>query len=799
MSNWAYHRGEMSLTTAPPRHGSLPAELTTFVGRRRQVAEVKRLVTMFRLVTLAGVGGTGKTRLALRAGTDLRRDFPGGVWFVDLAPLAEAGLIENAVSSALGLHDRGPGLPYHGLIDYLAGKHLLLILDNCDHLRDACAVLADTLLRHAPRLRILTTSRQTLGVTGEQVYQVPPLSLPEHNMNLSMDAVDAYEAIALFVARAQAVRPSFNLTEETMGAAVGICRRLDGIPLAIELAAARLSALSVPDLLERLEDRYQILVGGSTTALPRHRTLRELVGWSWDLCSDLERRVWSSASVFSSGFDLPAAEAVCTDDAVALSTILDVLTALVEKSILTADETSGHIRYGMLETLQQFGHAELVRTGRDGEVHERHRTYYAGLASQGHGAWFGGHQTALMDRMLLELGNFRVAFDTSFAMPGSLDFRLALAADLWFVWVASGRTNEGLQWLTRGLQSSPPQTPIRTRALLAYAYLSLTQDDPEKAKPAIAEATAAASDADPHNLAWANQLQAMIALAEGNLTAAQALFEDALARHRANKDLIGLADTSALLALVDALTDRLHDAEEVSHAAIAICESHGERWLKSYLVWDLGLVAWRRGNPDDAVKFARESLLLARDLGDPVATTLCLELLAWSAEKQGDSATAAQLLGGARGVLERIGWRRSGVPIFGLAGLTSFYDDCLAQLEGRMGRTTLDSLLTQGSAIGLDDVVALALGEEDTATRRPRRDRSDERGLTKREGEVADLVALGMSNKEVAARLVISQRTAEGHVERILNKLGFTSRAQIAAWVVGRQAESGSPLRVDNG
>lgn len=782
----------MSLTTLPPRHGSLPAELTTFVGRRREIAEVKRLLSVSRLVTLTGVGGTGKTRLALRAAADMRRDFPGGVWFVDLAPLADPGLVGHTVSSTLGLHDQGLDLPIGGLVEYLEDKRLLLILDNCDHLRDACAALADALLRHAPGLRVLTTSRQTLGITGEQVYPVPPLSLPERAVDLPVDAVDAYEAMTLFVARAQAVRPSFNLSDETIGAAVAVCRRLDGIPLAIELAAARLSALSLHDLLERLEDRYQVLVGGSTTALPRHRTLRELVGWSWDLCTEHERRVWSSASVFRSGFDLPAAEAVCADDEVDRGAILDVLTGLVEKSILTAADTGGHVRYRMLETLQQFGHAELASTGREGAVLARHRAYYTGLASQGYGGQFSEHQTAWLDRLLLELGNLRVALDTSLGTSGLVDSGLELAADLWFVWVASGRTNEGLQWLDRGLQLAPAPTRIRTRALEMCAYLSLMKDDLERARPMIAEAaSAAAIEADPCNLAWATQLQAMTALTEGDLTAAQPLFEDALARHRANQDLVGVADTSAMLALADALIGRLRESEAVSRDAIATCESHGERWLKSYLVWDLGLVAWRRGNTNEAIASTREALRLARDLGDPIAITLCLELLAWSAEDQGDAVAAVRLLGGARGVLQRIGWQRTGVPIFGLAGLTSYHDECVARLVDRMGSTNLESVLQEGSAMRRDQVIAAALGELAlTTTGEPRRARTDDGGLTKRESEVADLVARGMSNKEIAAKLVISQRTAETHVDHILNKLGFTSRAQIAAWVVEHRADS---------
>lgn len=776
----------MALSAAPPRLGNLPAELTTFVGRRHELAEVRRLLAASRLVTLTGVGGAGKTRLALRAANDARRGFQDGVWFVDLASVADPSLLPPVVSATLGLLDQVVDRAAERLAEYLRDKQLLLVFDNCDHLRDPCAVLAGRLLSQSPGLHVLATSRQTLGVTGEHVYPVPPMTLPPGDPAVSLETAAVSEAVALFVDRARAVRPSFALTEDSVAASVAVCRRLDGIPLAIELAAARLSALSVEELLERLQDRYRLLVGGSTSALPRHQTLRELVGWSWNLCTEHERTIWSDAAIFRSGFDLAAAEAVCADNEVAREEVLDVLTALAQKSVLTPHENRGRVRYHMLDTLQQFGQEQLQGTGRRGAVLERHRAHYAEMASQAYAVRFGQHQREWLERLQLELANLRVALDTSFGKPSAVDSGLELAADLWFFWAASGRANEGRQWLDRGLRLARASTPIRTRAMEFYAYLCLMQDDLVAARPMVAEArTAAQSQADARNLAWVTQLRAMVALSEGDLAAAQPLFVEALAAHRDNRDQIGAADTSTMLALVNVLLMRLSEAEKVCRDAIATCESHGERWLKTYLIWDLGLAAWRGGNSDESRVYAREALRLARDLDEPIAISLCLELLAWNLDAGTDAALAVRLLGAVRSVLQSVGWGRNGVPVFGSAGLTKFHDDCLVRLHDRLAPSEIDAAFEEGAAMTRERIIAAALGETAPRASRVTHARNAEPGmLTRRELEVADLVAQGLSNKDIAATLVISQRTAEAHVEKILTKLGFTSRARIAAWMV---------------
>jgi predicted ATPase len=301
----------MATSTVDSRLGNLPVDVTSFVGRRRELAEAKALLSTSRLLTFTGMGGVGKTRLALRLAADLRRGFVGGVWLVELAGLLDAGLVGQTVSATLGVDDRTAGWSLTTLSSFLKKRQMLLVLDNCEHLLDACAVMADALLRACPELRILATSRQPLGIAGEQTLAVPPLSVPGADRRPSPEGLTQYGAVSLFVDRATAVRPGFTIDARNQLAVADICRRLDGIPLAIELAVGRLRSLSADQLLERLDDRYALLTGGSRAALPRQQTLRALIDWSFDLCAPAEQLLWARLSVFSDGFDLDAAEQVC--------------------------------------------------------------------------------------------------------------------------------------------------------------------------------------------------------------------------------------------------------------------------------------------------------------------------------------------------------------------------------------------------------------------------------------------------------------------------------------------------------
>jgi predicted ATPase/DNA-binding NarL/FixJ family response regulator len=770
---------------APRRAGNLPAQLTSFVGRRREVAEIRRLLSGSRLVTLTGVGGAGKTRLSLRVAGDLRRAFPDGVWFVELAALDDDALLPQTIASTLGVRDRTARWPVSALAEYLSDKHMLLVLDNCEHLRTACAVLAETVLRAAPALRVLATSRQALGLTGEHIFQVPTLSVPDADQRPPPPALHQYEAVSLFLDRATAVKPGFVLTEANAETVARVCQRLDGLPLAIELTAVRLRALSVDEVLERLEDRYRLLTAGSPGVLPRHQTLRALIDWSYGLCSDQERAAWAALSVFSGGFDLPAAEAVCARD------VLDTLAALVDKSILVADEHEGRIRYHMLETIREYGRDRLGESGAGPAVRKRHRDHFEQLVEQARDEWCGPRQQRWLACILREHHNIRAVLDYSLTEPGQAEAGLKIAGALWFFWIATGLTAEGRRWLERLLELEAAPSRWRNRALWVCTYLCILQEDIASAEPRITECRQAAEQqGDAESVAWAVQLCGMAAMSVGELAKARAQLEDGLARHHASRDDIGTVDVCFYLVAVVALLGEPHRAATLCEETLARCDSQGERWLKSYMLWDLGLVAWQLGDCTRAAASGRDGLRLAREFNEQWAIAFCVELLAWAAHAELRHRRAAYLLGCADSI-----WHRIGAPLFGMRHLLRYHEQCISGARGMLGAAAFEAELAKGRQTSLDRAIAAAL-EESTAPAGPAAGAANGAVLTPRELEVAGLIADGLSNKAIAAKLVIAQRTVEAHVEHILDKLGFSSRTQVAAWIVEMStSEAGTAVR----
>src|SRR5215210_5399636 len=364
----------------PPNN--LPLELSSFVGREKELAEVKRLLESTRLLTLTGSGGCGKTRLALAVARELAEGFEDGVWVVELAPLADPTLVPQAVASTLGVREQPGRSLTETLSDYLGSKKVLLVLDNCEHLVEACAELAEALLRSSPELRVLATSREALGITGEVAWLVPSLSLPDLRRLPDIESLPQYEAARLFVERAAAVKPSFTLTEQNAVAVAQVCYRLDGIPLAIELAAARAKVLSVEQIADRLEDSFGLLSAGGRTAMPRHRTLHATMDWSHELLPEEEQILFRRLSVFAGGFTLDAAEAVCAGEELERDEVLESLSHLVDKSLVIMREVGGEGRYRLLETVRQYAREKLSESGEAGQASERHAGYYLALAEE---------------------------------------------------------------------------------------------------------------------------------------------------------------------------------------------------------------------------------------------------------------------------------------------------------------------------------------------------------------------------------------------------------------------------------
>ncbi|WP_432930432.1 LuxR C-terminal-related transcriptional regulator [Microbispora sp. CA-135349] len=780
-------------TSAPltRRVGNLPAELTSFVGRRRDLTEIRRLQNVSRLVTLTGAGGVGKTRLALRAAAEQHRAFDA-VWLIDLAALDDPELVTETVAATMGVRDQSEKSSVTSLIQALSAQRTLLVLDNCEHLRDACATLADRLLRAVPDLRIIATSRQSLGIMGEHQVKVAPLPLPEPDRRLPGEALELYDGVLLFLERAAAVVPGFHLTADNKDAVVELCRRLDGIPLAIELAAVRLRALSVDALLERLDNRYGLLASGSPTLAPRQRTLHALVDWSFQLLSPPERTLCSRVSIFPGHFDLAAVEAVCTGGGIEQHDVLDLIDALLDKSLLLREEHEGQVRYRMLETLREFGRHRLEGPGERRALARRHRDHYLRLVERAVAEWFGPAQLTWYTRLRLELAHLRAAMDFCLDEPGEAETGLRMAALLFDpLWMPNAFYSEGRYWLDRLLKAAPALTAVRAEALCTAAHLAFMQADPTTGELRIGEGRALAEKlGDTRILAWASLIAGIARHQSGDHARAAVLLEEAVSGLAAAGE--GIALVVGLFAL-GAAVGYLGDSERAAlllERSLAIAERHGERWIRSWVLTVYAIQAWQRGDTARAKSLARESLRIGRGFDDRLAIGTSMEALGWITQSEGRHTAAARMLGAAVGVC-----RTAGISPLWMTQHGEFHERCVHALREPMGERALDRALRQGARLTLDDAIAEALGEP--ADAHGIEDRGEEpqeaavpeaSPLTRRESEIAELIAQGMSNRDISSALVIALRTTEGHVEHILTKLGFNSRAQIAAWVTARRA-----------
>ncbi|HUR08086.1 MAG TPA: LuxR C-terminal-related transcriptional regulator [Nonomuraea sp.] len=763
--------------------GWLPAEVTSFVGRRHEVAEVKQLLSTSRAVTLLGVGGVGKTRLALRVGLEVRRAFRDGVWLVELAALTDPDLLAQVVAEELEIRDHTVCPPMQVLIGHLRDKQTLLILDNCEHLIHECAVMAETLLRAAPELRILATSRQALGITGEQTLPVPTLPVPaSDNPGMPIEALMQCDALQLFTERARAVLPTFAITEDNQDAVLRICRRLDGLPLAIELAAVRLRALSVGQLLDRLDDRFRLLTAGSRATLPRHQTLRAMIDWSFSLCSERERLLWERASVFAGSLDLEAAEAVCSGAGISREEVIDLVIGLVDKSVFLREEHRPGVRYRLLDTIREYGRERLIASGQEMTLQRRHRDYYRALAARARAELFGPSQVTWFTRLQLEHANLRTALESNYGDPAEVRAGLGMAADLLYHWITSYYLAEGRRWLDRGLALDTEPCEVRARALWANSWLAIIQADITSATAMLDESRVLGEQlGDELVRGYVALYSGMIAMYRGDIESAVSLYEEAVTRHGTTKDPVGLALALIRLSLAHSYLGDSSQAISRGEDCLAVCDAYGEGWHKAYTMMALGVEVWRQGDLHRATELEKQSLIFNRSLDDPLGVGVNLEVLAWIAATEKHYRRAARLLG----ILETV-WRSIGAPLSGYGHLVRYHDECESRTRHALGDSAYDAAVKRGARLSYDEALGYAL-QEDTPP--DEKAQADPVRLTRREREIAALVAQGMTNKQIAAALVIAQRTAEAHIEHILNKLGFNSRAQIAVWV-GDQARA---------
>ena len=664
--------GPAAAPSIGPSH-NLPASLSSFIGREHTQARVHTLLVSHRLVTLVGAGGVGKTRLALAVAEGILDGYPDGVWLVELAPLADPMLVPGAAAQALRLHEE-PGRPVlEALCGHCNGKRMLLVLDNCEHLLPACTALAGALLRAAPELRILATSREALGIAGERHYRVPSLSVPDPQHLPSPELAGSYEAMRLFVARAQERRDTFALSSTNARAVAEICARLDGIPLAIELAAARVSALGVEELASRLDDRFRLLTGGARDALPRQRTLRATLDWSYDLLTAQEQLVLDRLSVCAAGCTLAAAEVVCAGEGVEGVEVLDLLGALVGKSLVQAEERDGgEVRHGLLETVRQYGQQRLAASGRAGAVRDRHLAHFLALAEEAEPALKGADQATWLDRLEAEHDNLRAALGWA-QEAGATEVGLRLAGALWRFWLMRGHFHEGRTWLEGALAGAEGAAPnVRAEALQGAGVLAAEQGDYGRAAASFTGSLALRREmGDRRGSARTLSNLGIVAYEQGEYGRAAALHEEALALCRELGDKRGLALALGNLGLVVLEQGEYERAVALQEESLALDRELGDTHSIGVALCNLGWAVLEQGEYGRAAALFTESLALCRELGNTYGSATALSNLGLVALEQGEYGRATALHEEALTLCRKLGDRRGNAIALGNLGLVA--------------------------------------------------------------------------------------------------------------------------------
>ncbi|MET9336412.1 ATPase [Nonomuraea sp. NPDC003804] len=659
------------------------------------------------LVTVTGIGGVGKSRTVLRLAHQVRSQFADGVWFADLARLQDAGMVKNTIASAFGVADQSARGESESLSEWVGDRNMLLILDTCEHLIEGCAELIDELLQANPRLKILATSRQSLHLAYEHVVPVPPLAVPGDNAD---ENPFTNESVQLFAARAGAVVPDFVLDEQNIGSVAELCRRLDGIPLAIELAAVRLRALSVDQILGLLTDRFSLLAGASRTALPRHQTLRAAIGWSHELCEPAERLLWARLSVFAGDFELDAARFVCSDDRLPAEDITDLVTGLVEKSILLIKSDHAGVRYKLIDTLAEYGEEWLEKLGESESLRHQHLAYYLSLARRSEDAWSGPRQIYWFVRMRQEHDNVRLALEHALRTPGDSLLALELLSSLWFMWICCGFVREGRIYLERALRANPDPSKERCKALWVLSYVRSAQGDSVGALEAAEQCSSeAVLVGDSRAVILASKMQGTAALLQGDLQKASALLGMAIEFNTGNKELNpGLLQAIVELSIVLTTQGEVYEAESLLVDVLQVCKERGELWVSSYASWALSLPLLAMGRPEAALTTAQEGLRIKRYFHDTLGTLVALETTARTFAMLEQAELAAHLLGALKA-----NWTTSGLPMMGAPFLTNEHEKCVKECQKLLGEAAYNSAFESGARLDLDEASTLALGEVD--------------------------------------------------------------------------------------
>jgi predicted ATPase/DNA-binding CsgD family transcriptional regulator len=760
------------------QHGQLPVETTGFIGREAELARLSALLEQARLITVTGPGGVGKSRLALRAAAAAAPGFADGVCLVELSALREPGLLVHTVAGALGLPEQSHGSHLDAVLADLSDRHLLLILDTCEHLIDACAMFAEAVVARAPRVTLLATSREPLDVSGENACPVAPLPVPRQPEE---DAI-AGSAAELFLQRASAAVPGFTATFDDLPDVIRLCRRLDGIPLAIELAAVRLRALPLEELAGRLDQRLALLTSGQRGG--RHRTLRDAISWSHDLCTPAEQAMWERLSVFAGPFTMSAAEEVCADGPDA-DEVMPTVIRLVDKSVIVrieaADGRGGTpTQYRMLDTIREFGAERLDESGDAGGTRRRFVARYLAMASYFRDHFLDDDQLARMAELRREHANVRAALEYAFGdeedeedahQADGIDLAIALSV----YWRARGLAREGSYWLGRAAERAREGSAERGHAVLERGHLLAMQGDAAGALATAAQAIALAARLGDKALAARGYLLKTAALSgKGRLAAAAESGEEARRRLTALDDQLGLASLDIQLTYLALLNDDIEAAlGHVEHGLRQLSGSR-ERWLHANLYMLASLSLYLAGRDIESTWTAVRALQVKHEIGDLLGVAASLELLGWLAARAGSHQRAAWLLGGADPL-----WERAGGRLAASASFERLHAEAVARCGAALGGKLFAELFARGVRHPDEAMIAFALNDVgdpaaggDTKIRLPSQ-------LTAREREIASLVAAGLSNRQIAEMLYISRRTVDAHLEHIFGKLGITSRVML--------------------
>ncbi len=702
------------LQTARPHPGNLPVRLSSFIGREREIGELKRTLTTTRLLTLIGAGGLGKTSLAIELARDVSSDYKEGTCWVDLVPITDPSLVPQAVAKALGIHEV-PNVPViETLADSLCSRHTLLALDNCEHVVAACAQLAQVLLASCNSIKILATSREALGITGEVTWRVPSLSLPEAEPARSIERLDHYESTRLFIERARAANSDLKPTKEDAMPIAQICRRLDGIPLAIELAAARVKTLSLSQIASRLDDRFNLLTRGSRTALPRHQTLRATIDWSYELLTEQERILFRRLSAFAGGWTLEAAEFVCAGDGLEPAQVLELLSRLVDKSLVIAQVRDGAARYHMLETIRQYGDEKSQQAGDDGTTHRRHLEFFERFAEESESKSFGAEQITWFNQLDGEMDNLRAAIEWSAsdhrperhgAKQAVAQAGLRLAGALWYFFYVRRHHREGSELLKQILvgKFAQERTIARAKALNAAGYLHWVLGSFDAARPLLEEALAIAEESgDRLTQARAYVNLGLVAAGEGESARAKSFLQKAVAFSHEFGDAGRFIRGLALVFLGDLISEGdVEHAHLLFEESAAIMKEIGNDDLRAYPLRRLGYIALHQGNLAKAVGLFKESLTLNREVGHQTGVVACLAAMAATCVVSTKHIPAVRLYGAVGALL-------AAQKSLLLSSDRGQHDHYLAVARGQLDPATLEAAWSEGSALSMDQAITYA-------------------------------------------------------------------------------------------